>query len=261
MPKRKEKKQLKVPIAELLEKHEKKRGLLIAFEGLDGAGKTTQRKLFRQWLKSAGYVTVTTKWNSSSLIKPLLQVRKSARSLTPEEFCLLHAADMRHRLETIILPALWQGKTVIADRWFFTALARDGARGLPLNWLLNVYSPMFWPDIVFYFSVSLETSRKRLFATRRPKFYQTGQDVTQLEDPYDSYRQFVGRVLHEYEALKMIFQFMQVDAESTIYEQHQHVRLLFRQCRRRPWTEWNTEVLEEWLARNPQLLEATGGRR
>jgi dTMP kinase len=260
MSNHKGKKQLTLSIEELLEKHEKKRGLLIAFEGLDGAGKTTQRKLFRQWLKSAGYETVTTKWNSSSLIKPLLQVRKEARSLTPEEFCLLHAADMRHRLETLILPALWQGKTVIADRWFFTALARDGARGLPLNWLLNVYSPVFWPDMVFYFSISLETSRKRLFATRKPKFYQTGQDVTLLEDPFASYLQFMGRVHHEYEALKMIFQFMQVDAEGSIYEQHQHIRLLFRQAQRRPWAEWNTEILEEWLARNPQLTEVPGAR-
>src|ERR1043166_5476330 len=46
------------------------RGLLIAMEGPDGSGKTTQRKLFKTWLKSEGYDVVTTKWNSSALIKP-----------------------------------------------------------------------------------------------------------------------------------------------------------------------------------------------
>jgi dTMP kinase len=81
---------------------------------------------------------VTTKWNSSPVVKPLVKARKAARSLSPEEFCLLHAADFRHRLETEILPALWEGKTVIADRYLFTALARDAARGLERDWILHL---------------------------------------------------------------------------------------------------------------------------
>src|SRR5690349_22291422 len=92
-----------------------RRGLLVAFEGPDGSGKTTQRKLFKSWLKSEGHDVVTTKWNSSQLVKPLVQARKMARSLSPEEFCLLHAADFRYRLENEVLPAMWEGKTVVAD--------------------------------------------------------------------------------------------------------------------------------------------------
>ncbi|MGH9197412.1 MAG: dTMP kinase, partial [Acidimicrobiia bacterium] len=242
-------------LRDLLLSHEEKRGLLIAFEGVDGSGKTTQRKLFKDWLKSEGYEVVTTKWNSSPLIKPLIKVRKAARSLSPEEFCLLHAADMRHRLENVVLPALWQGKIVVADRYFFTALARDGARGLDLTWLLNVYHPLFWPDIVFYFSVSPETSSKRIFATRAPKFYEAGQDITQLEDPFDSYKKFISRVNQEYEALALIFQFMTVNAEQSIYEQHHAIRELFQQGRRRPWAEWNVEALRDWLGKKMQHPE------
>src|SRR5262249_21313365 len=132
---------------DLVRQRDAKRGLLIAFEGPDGSGKTTQRKLFKGWLKSEGHSVVTTKWNSSDLVKPLVKARKRAKSLSPEEFCLLHAADFRYRLETEILPALWEGKTVIADRFLFTALARDAARGLELGWLLEVYYPLFWPDM------------------------------------------------------------------------------------------------------------------
>ena len=117
---------------DLVLSREDKRGLLIAFEGPDGSGKTTQRKLFKNWLKSEGHDVVTTKWNSSALVKPLVKARKAARSLSPEEFCLLHAADFRYRLETDVLPALWKGQTVVADRYLFTALARDAARGLDL---------------------------------------------------------------------------------------------------------------------------------
>src|SRR5882724_5111208 len=99
-----------------------RRGLLVAFEGPDGSGKTTQRKLFKTWLQSEGFDVVTTKWNSSDLIKPLVKSRKAIRVLSAEEFSLLHAADFRHRVEHEILPALWAGKIVIADRYLFTGL-------------------------------------------------------------------------------------------------------------------------------------------
>src|SRR5581483_7365550 len=87
-------------ICEQIKKRGKDRVLLIAFEGPDGSGKTTQRKLFKEWLVGEGYKVTTTKWNSSRLIKPIIKARKSIRSINQEEFCLLHAADFRHRLET-----------------------------------------------------------------------------------------------------------------------------------------------------------------
>ena len=179
----------------------RRRGLLVAFEGPDGSGKTTQRKLFKTWLKAEGYDVVTTKWNSSDLIKPIIKSRKAVRALSPEEFSLLHAADFRHRVEHKILPALWAGQLVIADRFLFTGLARDVARGLDLDWVLKLYQPLLWPDIVFYFSVSPGTSSQRVSATRTPNYYEAGQDVTQIDDPTESYERFITRVIREYESL------------------------------------------------------------
>ncbi|MCX6632891.1 MAG: dTMP kinase [Candidatus Solibacter sp.] len=242
-------------LREVVLAREKKRGLLIAFEGPDGSGKTTQRKLFKNWLKSEGHDVITTKWNSSALVKPLVKARKAARSLSPEEFCVLHAADFRYRLENDVLPALWQGQTVVADRYLFTALARDAARGLDLAWLLDVYDPLFWPDMVFYFAVSPETSGKRIAADRSPSYYEAGQDVTEISDPLDSYTQFMGRVIQEYEALARIFQFVTVDAEQSIFEQHRVIRELFESGARRPWERRNQKVLVEWLSHHPKLVK------
>lgn len=254
-PRLEERRQAGKWLRELLHRQESKRGFLVAFEGPDGSGKTTQRKLFKNWLKSEGNEVVTTKWNSSPLVSPLIKARKAARSFTPEEFCLLHAADFRHRLENIILPALWQGKMVVADRYLFTALARDAARGLELSWLLNVFHPLVWPDVVFYFSVSPETSAKRIASTRAPKYYEAGQDVTNIEDPFKSYKKFITRVIHEYEQLAVIFEFVTVDAEQSIYDQHSQIRKLFEQRRRRPWAEWNLEAILDWLGRKFQSPE------
>ena len=246
-------------VRDLLRQQEKERGFLIAFEGADGSGKTTQRKLFKQWLKSEGYDVITTKWNSSPLISPLVKARKKAHSINPEEFCLLHAADFRHRMETLILPAVLEGKTVVADRYLFTALARDAARGLELDWLLHLFSPLVLPDLIFYFSVSPETSAGRIAAIRTPKFYEAGQDVTQIEDPFESYNQFIHRVIQEYEALAVIFKFATIDAEQSIYDQHLQIRALFEQCRRRPWAEWNLNTILDWVGLKVHLSEAQRG--
>ena len=83
---------------DLLAKREETRGLLIAFEGPDGSGKTTQRKHFTTWLQGEGVEVVTTKWNSSLLIKPLVMARKAAQSLSPREFSLMHAADFHFEI-------------------------------------------------------------------------------------------------------------------------------------------------------------------
>jgi len=227
-----------------------RRGFLIAFEGPDGSGKTTQRKLFKTWLQTEGYEVVTTKWNSSELIKPIIKARKSVQALSPEEFSLLHAADFRHRVEHAVLPALWAGKVVIADRFLFTGLARDVARGLDLDWVLKLYQPLLWPDLVFYFAVTPDTSSRRVTATRTPNYYESGRDVTDLADPVESYYRFIKRVIKEYESLAIIFNMITIDAELPIGDQHHKLRDLFRQGQRRPWSEWNVDAVTEWLALN-----------
>lgn len=234
-------------IQDLIRRRNRDRGLLVAFEGPDGSGKTTQRKLFKKWLKSEGHDVTTTKWNSSAAIKPLVKARKSAHALSPLEFSLLHAADFQYRLDTEILPALWDGTTVIADRYLFTGLARDAARGLPFDYLLHVYEPIFWPDIVFYFSLSPGTSSTRITATRLPSYYEAGQDVTGMENAAESYERFITRVIREYESLAVIFRFLTIDAERSIHEQHMQIRELFDAQPRVSWPKYNAEAVTAWL--------------
>ncbi len=226
----------------------RRRGLLIAFEGADGSGKTTQRKLFKTWLKSEGYDVFSTKWSSSPLIKPLIKSRKAVRVLSPEEYSLLHAADFRHRVEHDILPALWDGKLVLADRFLFTGLARDVARGLDLDWVLRLYEPLLWPDLIFYFSVSPATSGQRVMATRTPNFYEAGQDVTDVDDPAESYKQFITRVIRQYEALALLFNFTTVDAEQSITDQHLVIRKIFREHEQCAWSDRNLYAVADWMS-------------
>ena len=113
---------------------------------------------------------------------------------------------------------------------------------------MKLYQPLLWPDLVFYFSVSPGTSGKRILATRTPRFYEAGQDVTDVDDPVESYQRFITRVIREYESLALIFNFITVDAERSIGDQHRQIRDLFREGEKRPWSEWNAEAVAEWLA-------------
>jgi thymidylate kinase len=109
---------------------------------------------------------------------------------------------------------------------------------------------------VFYFAVSPVTSGKRVTAMRMPNFYEAGQDVTQVDDPVESYQRFIGRVIREYESLALIFNMITVDAEQSIGDQHRQIRQLFLDGEKRAWSDWNVDAVAEWLA-----LEGNGAGR
>jgi dTMP kinase len=207
----------------------RKKGSLIVFEGPDGSGKSTQLKLFKQWLLSQGQDVATTKWKSAPVISSMIKARKEAKNLSPEEYCLLHAADLRFRVENLILPALRQGKTVLCDRYVFTSLSRDVARGLSPAWIWSLFEPLLWPDLVFYFSVCPETALQRIQATREPNYYEAGQDVTHISDPSESFKVFIRRVIDKYERMANAYDFLTVNAEQSIADQHRSICARFQE--------------------------------
>src|SRR5580692_12635185 len=133
-------------------------GRLIAVEGLDGSGKSTQIYLLKRWLEAEGIKVYFTEWNSSLLVKKATSKGKKRQLLTPTTFSLIHATDFADRYERQILPLLRAGHIVLADRYIFTALARDAVRGVSREWVAQIYSFAVQPDITFYFKVPLEVS-------------------------------------------------------------------------------------------------------
>ena len=104
-------------------------GKLIIVEGIDGSGKSTQLSLLHRWLLSRGVKAFFTEWNSSLLVRRSMRRGKKKDLLTPTTFSLLHAVDFADRLTYKIIPPLKAGMVVLADRYVYTAFARDiGAR-------------------------------------------------------------------------------------------------------------------------------------
>jgi dTMP kinase len=202
-------------------------GKLIVVEGIDGSGKTTQLGLLAKWLASSGRPVVVTEWNSSTLVKAATKAGKKKNLLTPTTFSLLHATDFADRLLYKIIPPLKAGMTVLADRYAYTAFARDVARGVDPAWVRDLYGFAVRPDLALYFRVPIETSLDRLLARRvKLKFYEAGMDMGWSRDVNESFRLFQGKVLDEYDRIVDEFGMQVIDATAGIPEQQRRVRKL-----------------------------------
>ena len=202
-------------------------GRLIIVEGIDGSGKSTQLDLLRKWLINQGYVVVFSEWNSSPIVKATTRRAKNRRLFSPMSFSLIHAADFASRTYAQILPALQAGAIVLADRYVYTAYARDAARGVDRAWLRRVYSFAPRPTVAFYFDVPLDEAVRRILAGRPElKFYEAGLDLGLSSDPYESFRLFQALIREEYGRLVDEFKLVRIDATDTLVNQQQHVRAL-----------------------------------
>jgi len=201
------------------------RGKLIAVEGLDGSGKSTQIYLLRRWLELQNVRVSFTEWNSAMIVKGATRRGKKQQSLTPTTFSLVHATDFAHRYERHIVPLLRAGYVVLCDRYAFTALARDAVRGCDREWVRNLYSFATVPDITFFFDVPLATAIGRIMAGRPLlKFHEAGMDLGLSTDPAESFRLFQGRIRDEYERLAIEYRFTRMDATRSIEAQQQQMR-------------------------------------
>jgi dTMP kinase len=200
-------------------------GRLIAVEGVDGSGKSTQVRLLERWLRARGYPVHFTEWNSSRLVRNSMRRGKRRNLLTPSTFSLLHAVDFADRFIYQILPPLRAGMIVLADRYVYTAFARDVARGVHPDWVRGVYRFAPRPDLTFFFRVPIDISLERLLAGRaKLKYYEAGMDLGLSTDLAESFRLFQGRVLEIYDQLAGEFDLRVIDASRDIAGQQKVVR-------------------------------------
>jgi dTMP kinase len=200
-------------------------GRLIAVEGLDGSGKSTQIYLLKRWLDLQGLKVFFSPWNSSELVKNATSKGKKQELLTPTTFSLIHATDFADRYERQLVPLLRAGYLVLCDRYIFTAYARDTVRGCPPEWVRGLYRFAALPDLTFFFKAQLEVSLQRILDGRPTlKYFEAGMDLHLSPDPYESFRIFQGRVLEQYLAMSTEFKFLGIDANQAIEAQQAVVR-------------------------------------
>ena len=205
-------------------------GRLIIVEGIDGSGKSTQLQLLSKWLLSAKFRVFFTEWNSSALVKDTIRRGKKKNLLTPTTFSVLHATDFADRLTHLIIPPLKAGMIVLADRYVYTAFARDVVRGVHPGWVRNLYEFAVKPNLALYFKVPMEVSLKRILNGRISlKFHEAGMDLGLSDNAGESFRIFQTKILEEYDAIAREFNLTVIDGTQPIQKQQQHIRDIVRQ--------------------------------
>ncbi len=199
-------------------------GVLICVEGIDGSGKSTQIELLYSWLKSKNADVILTQWNSSELIANTTKKAKKKNLLSGRTFSLLHAVDFADRLERTIKPALKAGFIVLADRYVYTAFARDVAREVDPKWVRNLYGFAIKPDLAFYFDVSPRDSLERICSNRQPGYYEAGMDMKLSNNPYKSYVIFQNRIAEQYRNMLDEFELIKIDAKESIHKKQELIR-------------------------------------
>ncbi|HZS11502.1 MAG TPA: dTMP kinase [Nitrospirales bacterium] len=203
-------------------------GKLIIVEGIDGSGKSTQLLLLKKWLESKGYNVFFTEWNSSALVRETTKRGKKSKALTPTTFSLLHATDFASRLYHQILPPLKAGMIVLADRYVYTAFARDAVRGVSPGWVRKLYQFAIRPDMAFYFKVPIDVAIDRLLGGTRGqlKFYEAGMDLGLSSDVTESFRMFQSAILTEYDKIVSEYNLIVMDATKDIETQQNEMRAI-----------------------------------
>jgi len=170
------------------------KGKFIAFEGIDGAGLTTQAELLEKYLRSKKHDVILTKEPTNNLIGGLIRAALRKEWVTSNRTLqLLFSADRAHHVEKEIIPALESGKIVITDRYFLSTIAY-GMIELEKEWLKALNSKFLIPDIIFIIDIPVEVSLERIKISRfgfelfeeRAKLEKVRKNFIELSKEYEN---------------------------------------------------------------------------
>jgi dTMP kinase len=188
------------------------RGRLIAIEGTDGVGRSTHIELLQEWLEVQGYGVITTGWTRSNLMSKTIEMAKQGNILDRWSLSLLYATDFADRLEHQVIPALRSGFIVLADRYIYTAFARDFVRSGDRKWIREVFGFALIPDLVCYLRIDVDTLSLRVIESKGMNYWESGMDLRLGSDLYDSFKKYQGLLIEEFDKMAEEFQFEVIDA-------------------------------------------------
>jgi len=191
-------------------------GHLIVIEGTDGVGRSTQIELLRPWLELEGFAVSNTGWTRSPLLADTINEAKAGHELTVVTFSLLYAADFADRLEHQIIPALRAGFIVIADRYMYTAFARNMVMGADPVWTRHLFGCALMPDLVLYLEIDIDSLVPRVVQGKGMDYWESGMHLALGNDIFESFQRYQRRLIEEYNVLAREFDFVSVDARRSI---------------------------------------------
>ena len=155
----------------------------------------------------------------STLVSEELNQAKRGNILSRTTLSLFYATDFADQIENVIIPSLRAGFIVIADRYIYTLMARDMARGADPSWLRNLYGMALVPDIVFYLNVPAEELVQRNFAKDYAlDYWESGMDLGLSHDMFDSFIRYQAMIVDMFKKMQKTYGFTIVDASRSADE-------------------------------------------
>jgi dTMP kinase len=193
-------------------------GRLIAIEGTDGAGRSTQIALLREWLETQGFGVSHTALTRSRLVGAGLRKAKQGTTLGQLTLDLFYATDFADRLENDILPALRAGFVVLTDRYIYSVMARSIVRGIDPDWIRDLYRFAPHPHGVLYLDIQAPNLVPRVLNRGGFDYWESGLDFQEERDLYRSFVRYQSRLLEVFGQLAVDYRFEFVDANRGIGE-------------------------------------------
>ena len=197
---------------------EELKGKLIVLEGTDGVGRSTHVGLLKQWLENNGHAVLDTGMTRSALAGKRLRQAKEGHTLGGVTMSLFYATDFADRLENEMIPALRAGFIVLTDRYVYSLMARAIVRGADPEWIKDVYGFALKPDAILYLRVKIDDMITRVLQGTGFDYWESGTDLHLGEDMYDSFVEYQGRLLREFDAMVESYGFEVVDGSRAIEE-------------------------------------------
>ena len=191
-------------------------GHLVVIEGTDGVGRSTQIDLLRPWLELEGFAVSSTGWTQSPLLAETIVEAKAGHELTVTTFSLLYAADFADRLEHQIIPALKAGFVVVADRYMYTAFARNTVMGADPLWTRDLFGIAPVPDLVLYLQIDVDSLVPRVLEGKGMDYWESGMHLGLTTDLFESFQRYQRQLIQEYDQLAREFRFVTIDARRSV---------------------------------------------
>ncbi len=193
-------------------------GKLIVIEGPDGVGRSTHIALLRAWLESQGHAVLDTGMSRSVLAGRGIKEAKQGHTLGGLTMQLFYATDFADRLENEMLPALRAGFVVLTDRYIYSSIARAVVRGADAGWIRAIYGIALVPDAIFYLRIrsAEELGPRVLQAGRRFDYWESGMDLHNAGDYYESFVGYQKLMLREFDRMSGEYGFRVVDASRPV---------------------------------------------
>ncbi len=196
-------------------------GKLIVVEGADGSGRSTQIVKLTAWLEGKGYAVTSIGLKRSNLVSADLDKAKQGNILGRTTMSLFYATDFADQLENHVIPSLRAGFIVLADRYIYTLMARDIARGANREWVESLYSMAVVPDAVFYLQVSPRILIERNFQKDMAlDYWESGMDIGLASNLFDSFIRYQRIIQAEFRRMQKQFGFQIINGNRSIWAIH-----------------------------------------